>query len=329
MSAIEQTSQTDLHRPDGRARPQGPYRLPARSSRYAPPSSSALRCLPLPMLWINAHRKQILAANAKDMEAARQKGISGAFLDRLLLTDARIDGIIEAVKTIAELPDPVGAVIAEWDPAQRPRHIARAHPAGRDRRHLRIPPQCHRRCRRPDCIKSGNAVILRGGSGQLSFEPRHPSTCLARRSPSRRPARRMRAARAHHGSRSRGRNARVSAAISTSSCPAAASRWSRASSPKRACPSSPISKASCMSISTPAPISTEAISVTLNAKMRRTGICGATETLLVHESLLASISKPIIEALIARGCEIRGDETASAHDPDGQCRHRAGLENRI
>jgi glutamate-5-semialdehyde dehydrogenase len=64
---------------------------------------------------INAHRKQILAANALDMQAAEQKGISKAFLDRLLLTDARIDGIIEAVKTIAELPDPVGTVISEWD----------------------------------------------------------------------------------------------------------------------------------------------------------------------------------------------------------------------
>ena len=61
---------------------------------------------------INAHRKKILEANALDMQAAEQKGISKAFLDRLLLTDARIDGIIEAVRTIAELPDPVGSVIA-------------------------------------------------------------------------------------------------------------------------------------------------------------------------------------------------------------------------
>src|SRR5690606_23353074 len=64
---------------------------------------------------INAHRAKILAANAKDMEAARDKGISAAFLDRLELTDARIDGIVEAVQIIAELPDPVGATIAEWD----------------------------------------------------------------------------------------------------------------------------------------------------------------------------------------------------------------------
>ena len=56
---------------------------------------------------INAHRKAILAANARDMAAAEAKGISKAFLDRLLLTDARIDGIIEGLKTIADLPDPI------------------------------------------------------------------------------------------------------------------------------------------------------------------------------------------------------------------------------
>ena len=64
---------------------------------------------------INAHRKAILAANAQDMAAAEAKGISKAFLDRLLLTDPRIDGIVQAVQIIAELPDPVGSIIAEWD----------------------------------------------------------------------------------------------------------------------------------------------------------------------------------------------------------------------
>jgi glutamate-5-semialdehyde dehydrogenase len=154
---------------------------------------------------INAHRKAMLAANAKDMAAAQAKGISKAFLDRLLLTDARIDGIIEALNTIAGLPDPVGTVIAEWD---RPNglHIERIRsPLGvigvifesrpnvtadagalcikSGNAVILIPPQCHRRRRR--------AVHQVGQCGdppwrqrQLPFEPGH------RRLHARRPARR-------------------------------------------------------------------------------------------------------------------------------------------
>ncbi|MDB5472968.1 MAG: glutamate-5-semialdehyde dehydrogenase, partial [Devosia sp.] len=112
---------------------------------------------------INAHRKKILAANARDMDAARTKGISKAFLDRLELTDARIDGIIEAVRTIAELPDPVGTTIAEWD---RPNglHIERVRtPLGVIGVIFESRPNVTADAGAL-CIKSGNAVILRGGS---------------------------------------------------------------------------------------------------------------------------------------------------------------------
>ncbi|MBL8594685.1 MAG: gamma-glutamyl-phosphate reductase, partial [Devosia sp.] len=59
-------------------------------------------------------RDDILSANALDMRAAEGKGISKAFLDRLQLTDKRIDAMIEGLRTIADLPDPVGRVLAEW-----------------------------------------------------------------------------------------------------------------------------------------------------------------------------------------------------------------------
>ncbi len=119
---------------------------------------------------INAHRQKILAANAKDMAAARTKGISAAFLDRLELNDARIDGIVEAVKIIAELPDPVGTVISEWD---RPNglHIERVRtPLGVIGVIFESRPNVTADAGAL-CIKSGNAVILRGGSD--SFHSSH------------------------------------------------------------------------------------------------------------------------------------------------------------
>src|SRR4051812_8098815 len=66
---------------------------------------------------IEAERQAILLANAEDIAAAKERGISDAFLDRLLLTEARIDAIARGLREIAALPDPVGSVIAEW---QRP-----------------------------------------------------------------------------------------------------------------------------------------------------------------------------------------------------------------
>src|SRR5690606_30774615 len=61
-----------------------------------------------------------------------------------------------------------------------------------------------------------------------------------------------------------------------------------------------------------------AINVTVNAKMRRTGICGATETLLVHKDVVGTHLKPILDALVARRCEIRGDATVVAHFPEAK-----------
>ncbi len=64
---------------------------------------------------VRNHKADILAANAVDMENAEAKGMTKAFQDRLLLTEARLDSIIDALRAIAELPEPVGAIIAEWD----------------------------------------------------------------------------------------------------------------------------------------------------------------------------------------------------------------------
>ena len=104
------------------------------------------------------------------IDAAQTKGISKAFLDRLTLNDARIDAMIEGLKTIAELPDPVGTMIAEWD---RPNglHIERVRtPLGVIGVIFESRPNVTADAGAL-CIKSGNAVILRGGSD--SFHSSH------------------------------------------------------------------------------------------------------------------------------------------------------------
>ena len=112
---------------------------------------------------IEAASGAILAANARDMEAGREKGLSAAMLDRLLLTGDRIRGMAEGVRSVAGQPDPVGAVMAEWD-----------RPTGLKIRRVRTPIGVVGVIyeSRPNvtadagalCLKSGNAVILRGGS---------------------------------------------------------------------------------------------------------------------------------------------------------------------
>jgi glutamate-5-semialdehyde dehydrogenase len=263
---------------------------------------------------VNAHRKQILAANALDMEAAEQKGISKAFLDRLLLTDARIDGIIEAVKTIAELPDPVGTVISEWD---RPNglHIERVRtPLGVIGVIFESRPNVTADAGAL-CIKSGNAVILRGGSDSFHssraivdclLDGLHlaglPVECVQLVPTTDREA---------VGEMLKGLGGNIDVIVPRGGKTLVARVQSDARVPVFA----HLEGLVHVYIDRSADLD-KAVGVTLNAKMRRTGICGAAETLLVHKDVVATHLEPIIAALVAKGCEIRGDATVMAMIPE-------------
>ena len=263
---------------------------------------------------INAHRKQILAANALDMQAAEQKGISKAFLDRLLLTDARIDGIVEAVRTIAELPDPVGTVIAEWD---RPNglHIERVRtPLGVIGVIFESRPNVTADAGAL-CIKSGNAVILRGGSDSFHssraiveclLDGLHlaglPVECVQLVPTTDREA---------VGEMLKGLQGNIDVIVPRGGKTLVARVQADARVPVFA----HLEGLVHVYIDRSADLD-KAVSVTLNAKMRRTGICGAAETLLVHKDVVATHLKPIIEALVAKGCEIRGDATVMSMIPE-------------
>lgn len=83
---------------------------------------------------VAAHKDEILAANARDVEAAKANGVSGAMLDRLKIDGARFAGVVQAIRDVAALPDPVGEVIESLGPPERPQHLARqnAHRRHRD-----------------------------------------------------------------------------------------------------------------------------------------------------------------------------------------------------
>jgi glutamate-5-semialdehyde dehydrogenase len=262
---------------------------------------------------LNAHRAKILAANAKDMDAARTKGISSAFLDRLELTDPRIDGIIEAVRTIAELPDPVGTVIAEWD---RPNglHIERVRtPLGVIGVIFESRPNVTADAAAL-CIKSGNAVILRGGSD--SFHSSHaivecmldglhlaglPVECVQLVPTTDRAA---------VGLMLAGLEGNIDVIVPRGGKALVARVQAEARVPVFA----HLEGLVHVYVDASADLA-KAVPVIVNAKMRRTGICGAAETLLVHKDVVSTHLEPILTALIAKGCEIRGDDQVLAMIP--------------
>ena len=123
-----------------RARPRASWRSP-------PPRPRTPRCAAAAR-EIRAQTAAILAANRKDLAAAKAAGTTAAFLDRLTLDSKRIEAMAKGLEEIAALPDPVGSVIARWTAAQRARHRARARAARRRRHHLREPPQRDGRRRR-------------------------------------------------------------------------------------------------------------------------------------------------------------------------------------
>ncbi len=254
---------------------------------------------------VNARRSQILSANDKDMAAAQAKGISKAFLDRLKLTDARIDAIVEGLRTIGELPDPIGHVIAEWD---RPNglHIQRVRtPLGVIGVIFESRPNVAADAGAL-CLKSGNAVILRGGSDsfysvgaivECLWDGLHlaglpvdaiqlvPTTD-----------------RAAVGEMLKGLDGAIDVIVPRGGKTLVARVQDEARVPVFAHLEGIvhvfIDKSAKLDI---------AVDVTLNAKMRRTGVCGAAETLLVHQDVAQTHLGPIVQALMAQGCEIRGD----------------------
>jgi glutamate-5-semialdehyde dehydrogenase len=264
--------------------------------------------------YIIADMDKILAANALDLENARETGMAASFVDRLTLTETRIRDMANGIRAIADLKDPIGEVIAEWD---RPNglHIERV------RTPLGVIGVIYES--RPNvtadagalCLAAGNAVILRGGSDSInSSQAIH--ACLVR---GLKDAGLPEAAiqmvpttdRAAVGAMLAGLNGNLDFIVPRGGKSLVARVQSEARVPVFA----HLEGICHLYIDKSAKLDM-AVEIAVNAKMRRTGICGSAETLLVDRACAATHLKPILDALAAKGCEIRASREVMALVPN-------------
>ncbi len=253
----------------------------------------------------------IRAANARDMAAGAEKGLSNAMLDRLALDDGRIEAIAGGLEEIAALADPIGAVIAEWD---RPSglHIARV------RTPLGVIGVIFES--RPNvtgdagglCLKSGNASILRCGSESFNSSSAIAECLEAGLIAAGLPGASIQLVPTVDRA-AVGEMLTMSEFIDVIVPRGGRSLIERVSAESKV----PLFKhleGICHTYVHGAADRDMARRVVFNAKMRRTGICGATETLLVDRAFAAVVLPPIIEDLRAAGCTLRGDAAAQSLD---------------
>ena len=254
---------------------------------------------------------QIIAENAKDLDFGREKGLTDAMMDRLMLDAGRIAAMAEALRNIAEQDDPVGEVIAEWD-----------QPSGLHIRRVRTPLGVIGVIyeSRPNvtadagalCLKSGNAVILRGGSESLHSAAAIHACLVQGLQAAGLPEdavqivpTRDRAAVEHLLKMTefvdvivpRGGKGLVGLVQREARVPVFAHLEGivhiyidKSADPKKT------------------------LDVVMNAKTRRTGICGAAECLLIHQDVLDTLGQDILHALTQAGVEVRGDAEISKLD---------------
>lgn len=261
---------------------------------------------------LRGRRAALLEANAADMAAARAKGLKGAMLDRLQLDDARLESMARGLEDIAALDDPVGRVLAEWTRPNGLRIARVAVPLGvvgiiyESRPNVTADAGAL-------CLKSGNAVILRGGS-----ESAHSSSvihaCLQEG---------LRTAglpeaciqlvpvtdRAAVGVMLAGMTDQLDVVV-----PRGGKGLVKRVQEEARVPVIGHLDGNCHVYVDAAADLRMATTIALNAKLRRTGVCGAAETLLVDRACAATHLAPLVKALLDAGCEVRGDASAQRAD---------------
>jgi glutamate-5-semialdehyde dehydrogenase len=261
---------------------------------------------------IRAGQDDILAANAEDIAEAKASGETAAFLDRLALDPKRIALMIAGVDTVRALKDPVGAVMERW-----------TRPNGMTIERVRVPLGVVGIVyeSRPNvtadagvlCLKAGNAAILRGGSeSHRSNRAIHAALALGLRQ-----AGLPEAAiglvpirdRAAVGLMLAGLDGAIDVIVPRGGKDLVGRVQAEARVPVFA-----HLEGICHVYVDKAASLDMAKSIVLNAKMRRTGVCGAAETLLVDRACASTHLKPLIDVLLEAGCEVRGDQAVQAVD---------------
>ncbi len=249
-------------------------------------------------------RKEIIEANAQDMAYGQEKGLSDAMMDRLMLDEPRIRGMVDGLRSVAEQADPVGEVIADWD-----------QPSGLNIQRVRTPLGVIGVIyeSRPNvtadagalCLKAGNAVILRGGSESF-HSSRAIHACL------------------QDGLRDAGLPEAAIQLVPTRDRAAVREMLTMTDTIDVIVPRGGKGLVGLVQREARVPVFAhlegivhiyidaeadpeKALKVVLNAKTRRTGICGAAECLLIHHSIAATIGQGVIRALMDAGVEVRAD----------------------
>jgi glutamate-5-semialdehyde dehydrogenase len=254
----------------------------------------------------------ILSANAEDVAEAKAAGVTGAFLDRLSLDAARVEAIAAGIEAVGALKDPVGVVTESW-----------TRPNGMRIERVRVPLGVIGIIyeSRPNvtadaavlCLQAGNAAILRGGSDSM----RSSRAILAALASGLEAAGLPQAAvqlvptrdRAAVGLLLQGLDGNIDVIVPRGGKSLVARVQAEARVPVFA-----HLEGVCHVFVHRSASLDMAKKIVLNAKMRRTGVCGAAETLLVDRGCATTNLKPLVEMLIAAGCEVRGDAATQAID---------------
>jgi glutamate-5-semialdehyde dehydrogenase len=290
----------------------GKAAVAAASALAVVPTETKNEALTRAALAIRARRSEILEANARDMAAAQDASLGGPLLDRLRLDEKRVEAIARSIEEIVALPDPVGTVAAEWD-----------RPNGLHIQRVRVPLGVIGIIyeSRPNvtadagslCLKSGNAVILRGGSeSRLSNAAIH--ACLL------------------DGLSAVGLAGECIQLVPTTDRAAVGymlaemtdyvdvivprggkSLVARVQKEARVPVIGHLEGNCHVYVDVDADLRM-ARTIAVNAKLRRTGVCGAAETLLVDRACVDTHLGPIVKDLLEAGCEVRGDATVQKVD---------------
>lgn len=296
-------------------------------------SEQKTQALKLMAKEIRKAQADILAANAIDMRKAETKGISGSFLDRLKLDAGRVEGIATGLEEIAALPEPVGSVDEIW-----------TQPNGLKFSKVRVPIGVIGMIyeSRPNvtadagalCVKSGNACILRGGSEGANSSRAIHQALLNGLEAAGLPAHAIQLIattdRAAVGHLLGGLDGTVDLIIPRGGKSLIARVQSDARVPVLA-----HLEGLCHTYIHAGANLDKAEAIILNAKLRRTGVCGSTETMLIDEAIAQTALPRLASALTEKGCELRGDKASqllqsdikSAADNDYFTEHLAPILN--
>jgi glutamate-5-semialdehyde dehydrogenase len=313
MSAAVQIRESEAHvRAAMRAIGAG-ARAAARVLANAP-AEQKNRALAAAARALRKRSADILAANAVDLAEAKAKGVAAAFLDRLALNPARIEAMAQGLEDVAALPDPVGRVLATFERPNGLRIERVATPLGvigviyESRPNVTADAGAL-------CLKSGNAVVLRGGSDSFHSSAAIHACLVAGLKEAGLPdaviSRAPFSSRAAVGEMLEGLGGTLDVIVPRGG----RSLVERVQREARVPVFAHLEGIVHVYVDRAADLA-KAVTIVVNAKMRRTGVCGAAETLLVHRSAAPLMLQPLIEALIEAGCAVRVD--AAARDADSR-----------